>query len=63
MHSNVTSKIVVGFTLRGPPCIYVVSSFVYILVRPILPSHVRTSPVNTEVLHLAADTAVYRLID
>jgi len=22
MHSNVTSKIVVGFTLRGPPCIY-----------------------------------------
>ena len=20
MHSNVTSKIVVGFTLRGPPC-------------------------------------------
>jgi len=23
MHSNVTSKIVVGFTLRGPPCIVV----------------------------------------
>jgi len=22
MHSNVTSKIVVGFTLRGPPCIW-----------------------------------------
>jgi len=21
-HSNVTSKIVVGFTLRGPPCIF-----------------------------------------
>ena len=22
MHSNVTCKIVVGFTLRGPPCIF-----------------------------------------
>jgi len=25
MHSNVTSKIVVGFTLRGPPTLYIYS--------------------------------------